>query len=414
LESLFAWRKTRARHQEAPLLKESEEFLAHLLRQGCSLQRTRSVATFVITILEVMEMTELREVALPEIESAGRRWAENGLPHGTGPAGPTSKETFIHIAAKWLRFHGRLLVPVPISQPSDALVDDFAIAMKQQRGLSKETIRGYRSRSALFLKWLAQEREKTLLDLSLTDVDTYLDSKRLVGWKARSVATQRQAMRTFLRYAELQGWCSPGIAKGIKSPTLPKFDSMPQGPAWRDVKRLLSPISDKPSELRAIAILSFFAIYGLRSSEVANLLLGDFDWANETFTVRRAKRGRIQQYPIQYEVGETLIRYLRDGRPHCACRHVFVSRNPPYRPVESSGMWQVVAKRVTRLGIISEHKGPHALRHACATQLLKKGSSLMEIADFLGHRDLKSVSIYAKYDTRSLRQVAAFSLAGIW
>jgi len=238
------------------------------------------VATFVITILEVMEMTELREVALPEIESAGRRWAENGLPHGTGPAGPTSKETFIHIAAKWLRFHGRLLVPVPISQPSDALVDDFAIAMKQQRGLSKETIRGYRSRSALFLKWLAQEREKTLLDLSLTDVDTYLDSKRLVGWKARSVATQRQAMRTFLRYAELQGWCSPGIAKGIKSPTLPKFDSMPQGPAWRDVKRLLSPISDKPSELRASAILSFFAIYGLRSSEIANLLLGDFDWAN--------------------------------------------------------------------------------------------------------------------------------------
>jgi integrase/recombinase XerD len=413
LESLFAWQKTRARHREAPLLKEREEFLAHLLKQGCSLQRARSVATFIITILRVMEMSALREVELAEIETAARSWAEDGLPHGNRVAGPTSEGTFIYVAEKWLRFHGKVLVPTSTPRPSDALVDDFAFAMKQQRGLSPATIRGYRSRSALFLEWLADQRQKTLFELSLADVDAYLDSKRLVGWKARTLATQCQAMRTFLRYAEMQAWCSRDIAKGIKSPTLPKFDVVPQGPAWADVKRLLVPLSDKPSELRASAILAFFAIYGLRSSEVANLLLGDFDWANETFTVRRAKRGRIQQYPIQYEVGETLIRYLRHGRPHCTCKHVFVSRNPPFRPVESSGMWQVVAKRMARLGITSEHKGPHALRHACATQLLKKGSSLMEIADFLGHRDLKSVSIYAKYDTRSLRKVAEFSLAGV-
>jgi integrase/recombinase XerD len=38
---------------------------------------------------------------------------------------------------------------------------------------------------------------------------------------------------------------------------------------------------------------------------------------------------------------------------------------------------------------------------------------LKEIADFLGHRTIKSVAIYAKYDRRSLRKVAAFSLAGI-
>jgi integrase/recombinase XerD len=60
-----------------------------------------------------------------------------------------------------------------------------------------------------------------------------------------------------------------------------------------------------------------------------------------------------------------------------------------------------------------EHVGPHSLRHACATRLLKKGASLKEIADFLGHRNIKSVGIYARYDTRSLRKVAAFSLAGV-
>jgi integrase/recombinase XerD len=385
----------------------------HLLKQGCSLQRTRTIASMVVTILRVLEMTELREIDTPEIESAARRWVGSNLSHENRPIGPTSEGTFVYFAEKWLRFHNSLIVPASIHDATDAIVDDFALDMKQKRGLSSATIKGYRSRCVLFLRWLADHRQKTVFDLSLVDVDAYLDSRRLLGWKERTLAAQCQAMRTFLRYAELRGWCTPNIANGIKSPALPKYDILPQGPAWKDVKRLLPPLSDKPSELRASAILAFFAIYGFRSSEVANLLLGDFDWANEIFTVRRAKRGRVQQYPIQYEVGETLIRYLKHGRPSCACRHVFVSRNPPFRPVESSGMWQVVARRMTHLGITSEHKGPHAIRHACATQLLKKGSSLLEISDFLGHSDLRSVSIYAKYDTRSLRQIAAFSLAGI-
>ena len=413
MESLFLWKSTRARHRTAPLLKEREEFLTHLLNQGCSLQRTRTIASFVIAILQVMEMTELRVVARADIELAARKWKVDGLYHQNRQAGPSSESTFTYVAEKWFRFNHALLIPDKIPVPSTGLVDDFAAAMKHQKGLSPASIKGYHSRSALFLLWLAEQRGKTLQDLCQTDIDAYLDSKRLIGWKERTLATQCQAMRTFLRYAELQGWCAHGLANGIESPTLPKFDTIPQGPAWKDVKRLLAPTSDKPSELRASAILAFFAIFGFRSSEVANLILGDFDWVNETFTVRRAKRGRIQQYPIQYEVGETLIRYLRHGRPHCNCRHVFVCLNPPFRPVESSGMWQVVSKRITRLGIVSEHKGPHALRHACATQLLKKGSSLIEIADFLGHRDLRSVSIYAKYNTRSLRQVAAFSLAGV-
>jgi integrase/recombinase XerD len=83
-----------------------------------------------------------------------------------------------------------------------------------------------------------------------------------------------------------------------------------------------------PAELRACALFLLFSIYGLRSSEVAGLRLEDFDWRNETFTVRRAKRGGIQQYPIQYEVGEAILKYLQHGRPQSSCRHVFLIREP--------------------------------------------------------------------------------------
>ena len=52
---------------------------------------------------------------------------------------------------------------------------------------------------------------------------------------------------------------------------------------------------------------------------------------------------------------------------------------------------------------------PSCLRNPFA----QKGTSLREIADFLGHRNLKTVSIYARLDTRALRKVASFSMAGV-
>jgi site-specific recombinase XerD len=169
----------------------------------------------------------------------------------------------------------------------------------------------------------------------------------------------------------------------------------------------------KPEQLRAKALLQLFTVYGLRCSEVIDLHLDDFDWRSEVFTVRRGKRGGIQQFPIQYEVGEAILKYLRYARPQVDDRHVFLGERRPWGPLLHSTVWRTVSRRMRKLGIELDHIGPHALRHACATRLLQTGTSLKDIADFLGHRDTHSVSIYAKHDVRSLRKVAAFRLAGL-
>jgi integrase len=70
--------------------------------------------------------------------------------------------------------------------------------------------------------------------------------------------------------------------------------------------------------------------------------------------------------------------------------------------MDATILWVIVASRMKSLEIKSKNFGAHSLRHACATQLLHEGSSLPEIAEFLGHRDLKSVSIYAKHDIEAL------------
>jgi integrase/recombinase XerD len=229
----------------------------------------------------------------------------------------------------------------------------------------------------------------------------------------RTIGSLCSALKAFFRYTALRGWISPNISRGIRAPRISRYSHSKEILPWRHVRLLLNPDGSAPADLRASAILFLCSIYGLRSSEVVNLTVDDFDWINETFIVRRAKRGRIQQYPIQAEVGEIILKYLQNGRPRSSCRKLFLTLQPPYRSVNPATFWTIILKRIRRFGLPLKPFGPHALRRACATELLRKGSSLRDIADFLGHRDLQSVSIYAKYDTSSLKKVAAFSLGGL-
>lgn len=386
--------------------------MAHLLQIGWDANRVRATASYLVRIVQIMGLTSLRKVELREIEEAGVRWAKNSGPERILKWRDPSPRTFAITARHWLRFHGALISPTRPCGRFDGQLAEFRREL-ESRGLAAITTRDCVNRVGHFLQWVS-ERHEELLFISVNDVDDYLASKREAGLRLTTIRGLSTALRAFFVVADERGWCMPGIWRGIVNPRCPTHSESAKGPSWADVRRLIRSVNGRtPVDLRARALFLLLSIYGLRVSEVARLRLDDFDWQNETFCVHRAKRGGIQQFPIQYEVGEAILDYLRYGRPHCACRNVFLTVQLPYRPFGPRSMYSVVGKRMRRLGIKSEHCGPHSLRHACATHLLKKGSSLKEIADFLGHRTTKSVATYAKFDRRSLRTVAAFSLSGI-
>ena len=189
---------------------------------------------------------------------------------------------------------------------------------------------------------------------------------------------------------------------------------MPAGPAWADVQRLLAAVEgDRPGDLRDRAILLLLAVYGLRSGEVQILRLEDLDWEAETLRVRRPKTGGTQVYPLARSVGDAILRYLREVRPRCARREIFLTFHKPPQPLSRAAMWQIVGSRMRRLGIDARPCGPHALRHACAQRLLDAGFSMKAIGDCLGHRGPASTAVYARVDLARLRQVAEFDLEGL-
>ena len=397
-------------HRLMPLVREREEFLTHLQRRGTGRSCLRVYASRLNQIVRFLKLKRLRRVRPIEIKNAARRWASYRGEHRHISAGPWSEPSFVWLARRWLRFHGKLVLPIREFAFSGVL-KDYADFMEAERGLSHVTVRGRIYQTDRFLRWFSR-RKRPLSTISLNHVDRYF-AAMAVRWGKVSLSSCAGVLRAFFLYAENRGLCGAGIAQSIKGPPIPHGTAVPDGPKWNEVLRLLGTTKGgTPVAIRARAILLLLSLYALRRGEIIRLQLTDFDWRNGVFTVRRSKRGGLQQFPLRREVSDSVLRYIRSARPRTPCIQLFVSFHPPFGPMNPTSINEIVSLRLRRLNIRARHVGPHSLRHACATELLRRGTSLREIADFLGHHGCQSVGIYAKFDQQTLRSVSDLDLIG--
>jgi integrase/recombinase XerD len=378
------------RHKKCPLLKEREVFLAHLQQQGTSRVALRNLSGELIHVVRLLRLDKLRDVRQDEIETAAQHWARQQRSNPKAHSYGNTASFFIYAAKKWLRFHGCLIMPCTPQMRFAEQLSDFARYMTEEQGLSPQSVRSHCWKTSKFLAWCG-ERHRSLVRVSAEGVDDFLAMKGATGWNRKSVSVAAQALRAFFRYAETRGWCALGFAKSIQAPRIYQYEDLPEGPTEKEVRQLLrSAKGSSQAALRTRAILMLFAVYGLRSGEVSRLQLRDFDWRQEVFVVKHSKGGGSQRYPLQREVGDAILHYLKESRPRCACRHLFVTLHPPYRSVGTSTLWLITSSRIKAAGLRFRHTGPHSLRHACATRLLLQGVSFKEIGDVLGHRGLES------------------------
>jgi hypothetical protein len=125
IESILEEPLALSRHRTAPLLKEREQFLSHLLRQGTSPRRVRSIAAYLIHIVRLLELSNLRDVEGDEIGKAAECWANYRGPHRRRKAGKSAAACFSRVAKNWFRFHGRLASSRVSENPCCELVRDF-------------------------------------------------------------------------------------------------------------------------------------------------------------------------------------------------------------------------------------------------------------------------------------------------
>ena len=412
-EKLFVKTSDLVYHTIAPYAVERERFLLHCCEEGFSKAALRRIAGIVVTAACDLHAHGGLDADQKRLEAAAARIDVIRRQAGIRDDAREYRREFLRVTTRWLLFLGRLETEAPSPRPYAALLDDFERWMTDERGLSRGTLKNRRWHVGRFLEWL-QARRVPVPGLSPRDLDGYLQHLREKGLSRVSIKIHTNAVRAFIRHGERRGWCAAGLADMLRGPHVYRDDGLPIGPSWEDVTRLIADAaSDDAMDVRDRAILLLFAVYGFRAGEVAALRLEDVDWEHDRLTVRRSKPGRAQVYPLVPVVGQAIIRYLKEARPRCTFRELFVKIVAPIGPMTAGSLYSVVAERIKRLGIHVPRRGPHVLRHACAGHLMARGLSLKEIGDHLGHRSLTSTRVYAKVDLQGLREVAAFDLGGL-
>jgi integrase/recombinase XerD len=291
---------------------------------------------------------------------------------------------------------------VPVG-PLEELMADYRRFLLIERRLSKHTVLdAYAPAARLFLEGLEGQNGLGLERLQAADVTAFL--VRECAW--RSVSGARDlvcALRSFLRYLHLAGmielplvWAVPAVAD-LRDRTLPR------GLEPAAVKRLLASCDRRRTiGRRDYAILLLLARLGLRAGEVAAITLDDVDWRAGLLLVH-GKGRREDLLPLPVDVGEAIVSYLR-RRPRCETRAVFLCMTAPVRGVDRCTVAWAVRAACDRVGL--PRVGAHRLRHTAATEMLRHGASLAEIAQVLRHREPKTTAIYAKIDRAALRALA--------
>jgi site-specific recombinase XerD len=290
--------------------------------------------------------------------------------------------------------------------PRQRLIANYERYLLQERGLAQGTVVNYGALVDQFLSTRFRQRPLNLSQLGAPDVTGFVRQR---AHKLRPQCAQLlvTALRSFLRYLQHQGKVGADLAVCVPSVARWSFAALPKFLPARSVRRVLQRNKGRtPIRSRDYAILLLLARLGLRAGAVVALNLEDIDWEHARITIRE-KGGHQVQLPLPADVGEAIAHYLRHGRPCCSSRRVCLRYRAPRTGFANwKAISSLVVRALERAGVSSARKGAHLFRHSLATDMIRRGASLDEIGDLLGHRSPETTMIYAKVDVPALRTLA--------
>jgi site-specific recombinase XerD len=293
--------------------------------------------------------------------------------------------------------------PAAVVSESEQLLARFRRYLVEERGLAIETVAGQVFAASLFLKALGHPGGRGLEDLEPSDVNEFL----LQQLGRRSVASAKRlvsGLRSLLRFLHVHGVTAMSLAAGVPAVAGWSGSSVPKAVDVTFVQALLSSCDrQRATGRRDFAVLVLLARLGLRVGEIAQLKLADVDWRGGQVLIR-GKGSRLERLPLPVDVGDALASYVEHGRPRDGQPALFLRVLAPHGPLTPAAIKVIVHRACDRAGV--PPLGAHRLRHTVATELLRQGAGLPEIAQLLRHRSLTSTAIYAKADTEALRRLA--------
>jgi integrase len=170
-----------------------------------------------------------------------------------------------------------------------------------------------------------------------------------------------------------------------------QFQGLPRYMTQTEVRAFLHSIESA----RDRVLFSLIYLYGLRVGEAVLLQRDDVDLDRGRIIVKRVKGGVWTERPLFSSIRAQLETYFdRFGDPHGA---LFPGRDGSLRKRQIQALFTAYRDGAG----LNRRYTCHCLRHSIATHLLDAGVPLEFVQDHLGHRNIKSTSIYARITDRN-------------
>ncbi len=282
------------------------------------------------------------------------------------------------------------------------MIRSYVRYLKLQRNMSANTLDAYQRDLLKLLDFLKSEG-KDVLDVELTDLQTFAAGLHDVGIGPRSQCRILSGVRSFFRFLQLDGYRDDDPSELLESPVL--GEHLPEVLSTEEVDALEASIDlSKPEGHRNRAIIEVLFSCGLRVSELVNLKLSNL-YLEEQYVRVMGKGSKERLVPISERAIRELDFWFADrnllniktGEED----YVFLNRRGAHL---TRTMILIMIKRQAEEAGIRKTISPHTLRHSFATALLEGGADLRAIQALLGHESIGTTEIYTHIDMTTLRE----------
>lgn len=289
----------------------------------------------------------------------------------------------------------------------------FTIYLLNQRNVSINTIKSYRDTFKIMFMFCKEKKNIEICNITFNIISKefvmeFLDY--LENTKNNSISTRNQrlaAIHAFCRFVQME--------EPMHMDNLQKILDISFKKTTQNVVDYLSPeaikiLLEQPDittlkGFRDLVIMSLLYDTGARVQELIDIKIKDVKIDSTSTIILHGKGNKIRKVPIMNNTKKLLNEYLKSSNKNPE-ENLFESRCN--KKFSRKGICYIINKYAEQAHqqspAVPKNIHPHMFRHTKAMHLLQSGVNLIYIRDFLGHVDIQTTEIYAKYDTETKRK----------
>ena len=282
-------------------------------------------------------------------------------------------------------------------------LQDYENHLRTLRGLSERTLRAYSNDIHSWLEFLNQQGLSEN-DAGRDEARMYISTLSMRQLAASTINRSLSSLKSYYSYLENRGTVEGNPFLGVRSMRKPA--TLPVYLTNREVSILLDHVQgDDFTAWRDRSLFEMLYSTGCRVSELCHLTARSL--SSDRILIR-GKGGKERYVFIGEKAREALSRYLPLREERLMQKGLTEIQSfildERGRGLTTRGVYYILQKYMRKSGL-NRKIGPHAFRHAFATEILNEGADIRVVQELLGHSSLSTTQVYTHTGIERIRQV---------